>query len=121
MVQIKTIKKIIINFIVLLILSLIIFFLYWNLGHGYEKHAKKIGNQIIEKIENYKDLNGKTPASFIDLGLDPNELWGGIGTKYKGIHFWYDRISDNDYEIYFDLSVGEALYYHSYTKKWDIN
>ena len=42
----------------------------------------------------------------------------GIGTEYKGINFWYDRISDNDYVIYFDLSVGEALYYNSYTKEW---
>lgn len=117
--QLKAIKKTIIFLIVLFFSFLILFFLYWNIGNGYVNHAKKIGTQIIEKIENYKNVNGKTPASFIDLGLAPNELWGGIATEYKGINFWYDRISDNDYNIYFDLSVGEALYYHSDTKEWE--
>ena len=117
--QLKAIKKTIIFLIVLFFSFLILFFLYWNIGNGYVNHAKKIGTQIIEKIENYKNVNGKTPDSFIDLGLAPNELWGGIATEYKGINFWYDRISDNDYNIYFDLSVGEALYYHSDTKEWE--
>ena len=96
-------------------------FLIWNSGNGYVNHAKKIGKQIIEKIENYKVVNGKVPDSFIDLGLVPNQQWGGVGTEYKGVNFWYDKVSDNDYDLYFDLSVGEALYYHSCTKEWDIN
>ena len=119
MIQVKAVKKIIIFIFILLFSFLLLFFLYWNIGNGYVNHAKKIGKQIIEKIDNYKNINGKNPDSFIDLGLAPNDMWGGIGTEYKGINFWYDRISDNDYVIYFDLSVGEALYYNSYTKEWE--
>ncbi len=120
MVKIKTIKKIVIFLFILLFSFIILFFLYWNIGNGYVNHElKKYGKQIIEKIDNYKNINGKTPDSFIDLGLAPNEMWGGIGTEYKGIDFWYDRISDNDYDLYFGLSLGEALYYHSSTKEWE--
>ena len=102
------------------IASILTFYIWWC-SDGSLRHAEKIAIPIIEKIENYKEINGKTPDSFVDLGFAPDDIWGGMRTEIKGIDYWYEKISDTDYLIYFDISLGEAMYYHSYTKKWDSN
>ena len=62
MIQVKAVKKIIIFIFILLFSFLILFFLYWNIGNGYVNHAKKIGKQIIEKIDNYSNFPHKKVA-----------------------------------------------------------
>lgn len=117
------IKTIIISIVsaFVFIASIFIFLVWWYIGDGYIRHAEKIAKPLIEKIENYKEINGKTPDSFVDLGFAPDDFWGGMRTHRKGIDYWYEKVSNTDYLIYFDISLGEAMYYHSYTKEWDIN
>lgn len=120
MTKIRTIIISIASFFVF-IASIFAFFLWWYIGGAYIKYAEKTAMPLIVKIENYKEINGKTPDSFVDLGFTPDDFWGGMRIERKGIAYWYEKISDTEYLVYFDLSVGESLYYHSYTKEWDIN
>ncbi len=118
MAKIKTILISLTSFFVF-IASILAFYVWWCTD-GSIRHAEKTAIPLIEKIENYKEINGKTPDSFVDLGFAPDDFWGGMRTERKGIAYWYEKISDTHYLIYFDISLGEAMYYHSYTKEWDI-
>lgn len=100
-----------IKFIIYIIFSLMI--IYIILGISYEKiREKKLinkGNEIINKIEIYKQNYNTLPDSLEEIGIKSSEE----GPLY------YDKIDSNNYTISFGLSVGESKIYYSDTKTWE--
>ncbi|TXK74423.1 hypothetical protein [Mesonia sp. K4-1] len=66
-----------------------------------------IGNDIIDKIENYKKEYNKLPSNLEQLEL-----------KNLNSSFHYEK-NDGKYVLWFGTTVGESMYYYSDLKKWD--
>ena len=47
-----------------------------------------------------------------------DDFWGGMATKRKGIKYYYEKMSDSDYIVYFDYNLGDSITYMSETKDW---
>jgi len=73
-----------------------------------EDSKEKIGNQVIEKIENFRVKNNRLPERLDDIGVE-EKLEGPI---------FYEKKSADEYEIYYGLELGESRTYNSKTKKW---
>lgn len=111
------------KYIYLLVLSIFILFLLLCIL-SYKspfKKNEKYGNKLIDMIYSYKENTGELPNSFVDLQLPVDDYWGGMATRVNGIKFYYEKLSKTDFEIWYDISVGESMYYNSIEKKWSIN
>lgn len=69
-----------------------------------EKHAEK----TIEKVEAYRQENGKLPENVTEVGIDDNQ---------DHLSF-YVKKSQDEYEIWYGLGLGTSRIYNSKTKKW---
>jgi hypothetical protein len=72
-------------------------------------NREKIGNQVINKIEDYRLKNDKLPNSLTDIGIEEKE---------KG-PIYYRKDSETDYIVWYGLTLGESRTYDSKTKTWD--
>ena len=71
-----------------------------------QKHAET----IIEKVEEYKQKTGKLPDNVTEVGIDDNQM-----------HLsFYEKISEDEYEVSYGLDLGTSKIYNSKTKKWRI-
>ena len=96
-------KKIII--IILIISTLVVFVT------RPDSRIKK-GDKLIQKIEMFKQENGRLPESLGELGYPFNE-YDERGPLY------YDRSVDGlNYLVSFGTTLGESTIYYSTTKKW---
>lgn len=100
------------------IVSVLIIFLIFPF-FNFKNKAIKNGNQIVIKIEAFINEKGYLPDSFQDVNLKSDEFWGGMATSKKGVKYYFKKISDVDYIIYFDYALGESITYNSETKKWN--
>ena len=66
------------------------------------------GNTVIRKIEAYKKQSGQYPASLEDVGF-PVTLSGP---------FFYEKLSENHYQVWFGLKLGESCTFDSVAKQW---
>ena len=70
-------------------------------------------NVIIKKIDAFQQVNSTLPSNeefykiIQDLGFEVSE-----GCPC------YNKISENEYDLWFGLSLGESMLYNSKTKKW---
>jgi hypothetical protein len=69
-----------------------------------QKHAEL----IIEKVEAYRKENGKLPEHVTEAGID----------DYQDHLSFYIKKSEEEYEIWYGLSLGTSRIYNSKTKKW---
>jgi len=94
---------------------------------SYIEEKKKIGNSIIEKIEQFKKINVYPPDRIYSVGSEfdclifQNDTSNVIRTsvfEIKGEEFCYERLDSVNYMIWFGTTLGEGMYYYSDTKKW---
>ena len=94
---------------------------------SYIEEKKKIGNSIIEKIEQFKKNNVYPPDRIYSVGSEfdclifQNDTSNVIRTsvfEIKGEEFCYERLDSVNYMIWFGTTLGEGMYYYSDTKKW---
>lgn len=102
--------------IVLIFISLIV---YFNLPFEMtRKQDIKFGNELVEKIENYR-------SKYSQLPLDNDwELFEQLGFRIKmlGTDPSYSKITNDEYElIYFEGFDGPYLLYNSKEKKWKVD
>ena len=62
--------------IIVLLISLYFARLYFV--NNREKHLIEKGNNIIEKVENFKEINNRLPISLNELGLNGSGKWSHI-------------------------------------------
>lgn len=67
------------------------------------------GNELVKKIEVYKEKNRELPKTIEDLGIIET-LEGPL---------FYVRCDSVNYMVYYGTTVGEGMYYYSDTKEWD--
>jgi hypothetical protein len=78
-------------------------------GCNSKKSLKEQGNDLIEKIEDYKKKNGCLPERLGDIGVEE---------KMEG-PFYYWKVDSVNYMIWYCTTVGESMTYYSDTKEWD--
>jgi CRISPR/Cas system-associated protein Csx1 len=69
----------------------------------------KIGNEIVNKIENFKKETGKLPENLTEIGIKETEE----GPVY------YEKESETKYLLWFGTTLGESVSYNSETKQWE--
>lgn len=92
------------NLLGFLILSII----FTSCFHSERK--KKIGNTIVQKIEEFKKTNDSLPNSLQEIGQD--EI-------IDNVLFCYEKVDSINYMVWFGTTLGEGIYYYSDTKKWE--
>ena len=101
-------KKIVIGIsVILLIVVAVVFYLRSTENQSY----KERGNQLIEKVETYKEQHGKLPETVADLDVEP-EMGEGP---------YYEKIDDSKYTVYFNIGFDNTLTYYSDTGEWKEN
>ncbi len=71
---------------------------------------QKYGDNIIERVENFRSLNGRLPKYVSEIGLYDKE----------DSQAFYKQTSDSTYIVWYGLSLGESKTYHSETKEWKV-
>jgi hypothetical protein len=74
----------------------------------YKKEIKA-GNELVQRIDDYKVKNGSLPESL--------KLIYSESEKEKFKSYCYD-IEASDYVLYFGTTLGEGVYYFSAHKEW---
>ncbi len=68
----------------------------------------KAGNEIVNKIENFKKDKGKLPETLSEIGIEEKEE-GPI---------YYRKKSETKFVLRFGTTLGESVTYNSNTKEW---
>ncbi len=68
----------------------------------------KAGNEIVNKIENFKKDKRKLPETLWEIGIEEKED--------SPIH--YKKESETKYILWFGTTLGESVTYNSDTKEW---
>jgi hypothetical protein len=72
------------------------------------RHELKTGQQIISRVEVFQKENGRLPESSKELGFeDPDEK------------VFYQKISDDEYCLWFGTTLGESETYRSHNRRWE--
>ena len=81
---------------------------YFILRNSKEDLLIKKGNQIVLKIEEFKNKNERLPYSL-------NEI--NIQERLEG-PFYYEKKDSNNYILWFGTELGESTTYDSKLKQW---
>lgn len=92
------------------VLLILFFFWFFYLKDYRENRLIKEGNELVEKIEQFRIENGNLPHSLEELGIEETE---GIDVLY------YDKRDSLHYTISFGTSLGESKFYYSDTQQWE--
>jgi hypothetical protein len=91
--------------VIIILLTVIFGSLSCNLN-GRDK--VKTGNEIVNKIENFKKDKGNLPKTLSEIGIEEKEE-GPI---------YYRKESETKYILWFGTTLGESITYDSDTKEW---
>lgn len=94
-------------FILVLIVLLCTLIYYWR--NPWLRSEYQLGQQVIDKIEQFKTENRRLPESM-------NEIEPKYYTEEGPIY--YQKLSASHYIIWFGLSLGESYTYDSENKRW---
>ncbi len=111
-------KKLIITIVLTLTIIIGLYFIWRNLPLTINRSSDiKLGEQIIEKIENYKKTNG----------LPDNNDWEtlrkfGFRDKIDFLEPEYNKLNENSYElVYVEGFDGPYLLWNSKERIWKMN
>lgn len=76
----------------------------------HSERNKKVGNTIVQKIEEFKKTNDSLPNSLHEIGQ--NDI-------IDNVLFCYEKVDSVNYMVWFGTTLGEGIYYYSDTKKWE--
>jgi hypothetical protein len=66
------------------------------------------GNDIVRKIESYRQQHGRLPKSLADASVEDRDL----------DKFFYEGCSDTRYLVWFGTRLGESMTYDSASRDW---
>ena len=96
--------------IVLGILILLFCFWFFYLSHERERRLMKEGYRLVEKIEEFRTMQGRLPISLEEIGVEEKEGYYAL---------FYDVRSECNYTISFGVSIDYNKFYYSDTKTWE--
>jgi hypothetical protein len=85
---------------------------------SYTEQNIKVGNTIVERIEEYRAANDSLPDSLEGIGLDESIRINIMDDK-DGVLFCYEKEDSLNYMVWFGPRLGEGIYYYSDTKQWE--
>jgi hypothetical protein len=85
---------------------------------SYTEQNIKVGNTIVERIEEYRAANDSLPDSLEGIGLDESIRINIMDDK-DGVLFCYEKEDSLNYMVWFGTVLGEGIYYYSDTKQWE--
>jgi hypothetical protein len=77
--------------------------LWWQ-----SKANQRLGEQLVEKVEIYRHVQGRLPESLEDVGVHNNDL-----------PVYYEKKSGDRYILWYGTTLGESAVFDSQTKKWE--
>lgn len=80
----------------------------WQPVWLFQRRDFRTGNEIISRVESFRQSHGYLPGSLKDIGVTDPDL-----------RVFYCRAGDNEYIVWFGTTLGESETYDSRTKKWD--
>jgi hypothetical protein len=89
----------------------VIFLFIWGILQGcnnYKNEMINAGNEVISRLENFREDTGKLPDNLIEIGVDSSLLE----------IICYSKTDSMNYIVWFGTNVGESMKYDSNTKKW---
>ena len=95
-----------IKFIIVILSLLILFILV--LKQIELRDYKGKGDVMLEKISNYKKLNGELPNNSTDFFYS-NEMGEGP---------YYEKINDSRFVVFFNIGFDNKLKFNSISEKW---
>jgi uncharacterized protein YxeA len=98
-------KKIVIGLVIILFFAIAVIFYF---RYTENKSYTSKGNELIEKVEEYKQKNGELPETVSDLGI--------IETMGEGPY--YEKIDSLNYIVFFNIGFDNRKIYYSHSKKW---
>jgi hypothetical protein len=84
-------------------------FLSANIQYSCKNPNEVIGEQIIQKIDNYAEINNKLPEGLNDLGVEE---------KKEG-PIYYLKKNSKSYIIWYELPSGKSKVYDSSIRNWN--
>jgi hypothetical protein len=75
-----------------------------------ENELIKKGNDIVEKVELFKQEHNRLPISLEEIGLEEEQGANAI---------YYDIRSNSNYTVSFMMSIDYNKFYYSDTKQWE--
>ena len=75
-------------------------------------HAnQRLGEQVVAKVENFRQINGRLPESLQEIGIQVKSL--------SDPPVYYLKKDSDHYIVWYGLSLGESMAYDSQTKQWE--
>ena len=90
---------------------LVFCFWFFYLRTAGEKKLFREGNDIVNRIEDFKKEHHRLPYSLTEIGIKV------IDEANPELH--YDMRDSIHYTVFFGTSLGESEYYYSDSKKWE--
>ena len=91
-----------------LILLVLVCFLSSCKQQTREERLKEEGNALAMRVDSFQQATDRLPSRLEELGIEE---------KMEG-PLYYQKVSDQDYMIYFGTTVGESMIYRSETGEW---
>ena len=102
-----------VDFWIIFLVPIILIFLFlmpYFIGAYYEQpRTINMGNEIIAKIKEFRNSKHRLPASLLEIGIKGDDL----------SIFTYKKIDSRDFEIMYELSLGDLSIFHSKTDTWE--
>jgi len=86
-------------------------FALWGCGNNRENYLIQQGNEFVKKIEQYKEVNNRLPASLSDVGI--------VVKDEANPPIYYERRDSIHYTVWFGTTLGESKIYYSDSRKWE--
>jgi len=75
-------------------------------------HARqRLGEQVVAKVEKFRQVNGRLPDSLQEIGIEVKSL--------SDPPVYYLKKSSDHYIVWYGLNLGESMTYDSHTKLWE--
>jgi glycogen debranching enzyme len=99
-------KQILTGLLAVFIVMILTFFYF---SYSEKKEYKRKGNELITKVERFREAHGKLPESVDDIYL----------TKEMGEGPYYQKIDDTTYTVYFNIGFDNTFTYQSAKGEWE--
>src|SRR5258706_14513597 len=78
---------------------------------GCNHAEQRLGEQVVAKVEKFRQVNGRLPESLQEIGIEVKSL--------SDPPVYYEKKRSDHYIVWYGLSLGESMVYDSQTKQWE--
>jgi len=83
-----------------------------------DRYLQGLGDEIIEKVNDYRTQHGQLPTSLQEIGLEDGEEGSSM---FQGEPFFYSIWSDSVFRVEYPVDMERNMGRQSDEKDWNIN